>query len=153
MFVLYCTSVCVCAMCSTLCGTNICFHPHNLGLICQPGTKKNHCQNRINVLYVNTTGSHVLLVSACVEKLWMKFCSLQSRVRVWENLFPTHAKASCTHKCQPARCSFKGVFLLRAHSHFIEDLRARARPLCHMSWQSSLLGPFINQQSGMLHLG
>lgn len=65
----------------------------------------------------------------------------------------TYKKISFPHMPgpQPASCSLKkkkkGLFLLCAHSDFIEDFRARSRPSCHMYWPSSPLGLFINQQA------
>lgn len=76
-----------------------------------------------------------------------------TRVHVWENLFPTHAKASCTQVSAGQMLIQKGFFPalcpLLLHWGFASQSTAS---LSHV-WQSSLLGPFINQQSGMLHLG
>lgn len=74
-------------------------------------------------------------------------------VHVWENLFPAHAKASCTHVSACQMLIQKKGFLFCARSYLIEALQAQALPLCHMSWMGSFLGLFINRQTGAVHLG
>lgn len=113
MFVSYCTSLCV--PCFQHFVGQISVHtityadsPPNWGQKSGPTTSSTYLptekEGQCNVL--TSIATHVRMCWKTVNEILLPW----TRVHAWENLFPTHAKASRTHKCQLARCSFKKVF-------------------------------------------
>lgn len=79
-------------MCSTLCGTNICFHPHNLGLICQPGTKKKSL-SKYNECAVRQYNG--LALSACECVCWKTLNEI-----LLPSITCSRMRKSLPHTCQ-----------------------------------------------------